>query len=205
MINEKEAKLHDEFLAGCEAYLEHEGYYLTGRTYHDGLFPDDIKVKLSHTFTPTALHLRSRVDRIAIHRSSESMFYLECKIIPEGRENLVIEALPFIDYARLGLRGVKTLYACKDMNTDREFGFWADDRPIIDCCMIPPQRKSGLLEWYETYLLRVAQFIKVIRIDRTRGSNDPFFKIAAENVAYLCDWKDLEKLERIKHEQDTCG
>lgn len=161
-------------------YLMHEG------TYH-ATMPAEMVKALIATSTPTALYLRSRADRVAVHPNG-STFEWEAKTVQKrtGGSNFAIEALPLAHHYFKSLLGAKIMYCCWDPRVDLHVGFWSSSLPTIIAIHLP-QKYAGLRQ----YLVHAFPDIQIIDRDNTRGSNDPYVLIGRSAMEAQQDWRDL--------------
>lgn len=179
------------------AHLQGLGFWCGSSTYHDGKWPDDVKRRLSLIDTPTALYVRTRADRVAIHHELPIVFEWECKTrdprTKTAKRNMAVEAYPLAQHVMKAKLGVRILYCYRDSVGDIEVGFWCDFIPRIGCILIPP-REQGV----SGYLSSVFVNVPVIDIFRTSGSNDAFALIEEESLRMLPHW--TEAISRVVEE-----
>mgnify|MGYP001364964308 CR=1 FL=1 len=193
-------RAQEEYVAD---WLKATGFIVEDATYHT-VFSQRGKSLMQRRSSPTALVIRHRADRIAIHPELEVEFHVEIKSeSPDHYGNMLLEMLPLamhvIDH---DLYGTKCLYAyIKNENRGRQqHGFWVHDRPSIDFFRIT-------YSWQErsTWLLAIARraFGDSLRVKyaerRTGGSDDPYVQISENSLCALPDWRNLV-LEEIGDE-----
>lgn len=180
-------------------YLECMGYYTFEATYHTVLDPE-IKDLLSRTFNPTALYIRGRADRVALHWNQEPTFEWEAKTHQSSKyHDMTIEALPLAHHIIKNKLGVRCLYAYGSPFDNTNYGFWVDDLPPVKLVMIPNTRwTSAGVEFYNKVFESVFKDSKIINMDKTKGSNDPFVIIDEGAKKKLKDWRIL--IDEISHD-----
>lgn len=173
------------------AYLGEQGFVVHSSTYHD-IMPNDLQNILRLRFTPTALYLRARADRIAIHRHVPVEFEIECKAHESTMwSDMTIEALPLLHHMSKSKLGVRCLYCYHNPNDDSHRGFWVDSIPAIRQINIPEARTtSHLWEWF-TVTLQEGFKVRPRRTEHRRGSGDPYLIIDKSVVATLPTWQSL--------------
>ena len=166
--------------------------------YHE-VWSEATRALLASRFDFTSLYLRSRADRIAIHRSAHLTFEWECKCMPNTseRRNLAVEALPLITHFLLNTHfGVNCLYVCKDSaGVYGERGFWTEVGylPKIEVIHIPRRWKLNRRNGFRAIFKEELPGISVRDVDHRSGSGDPYALISEATFASLLDWRDLVK------------
>lgn len=187
-------QLHDAMQSYVCKWLSGQGFYVMGLPYHD-ILSEDLQKILARSYTPTALYLRSRADRFAIHKEKECEFEVEIKTIPTNkggktRLNLAVEAYPFALSVALAKSGVRKLYVSYHEESKRHFGFWLHELPFIEKLIVPP--RSAYSAETLAYIVS-ACYHHLGRIhttsQRVKGSGDPYLLIPID--ADLPDWRDL--------------
>lgn len=186
---------HQTLEFSAATFLRSSGFHYYSATYHDVLRDrqklGDVNARqvcdrLQLLDTPTALYVRTRPDRIAVHKTLPICFELEFKTrLPSTRQtNMTFEAIPFAHNVLKSRLGVKTLYCYSDSGMER--GFWCSAHPPIACIFIPT-RSAAL----EAYLQGVFPNVSMVPLPWTRGSDDAFVKIEFDEISKCCDWRDL--------------
>ena len=174
-------------------YLQSLGFWIDSATYHDRLAKERAD-HLSGIYSLTALYIRGRADRIAVHSTRNVVFEWEIKTHKSpDKTDMSFEALPFMHHVQQGQLGVKCLYIYRNPfpNQILDIGFWIHDMPPIEAILIPdnPYYSS------ETHALIEETAQKLLfRTNRTRptkGSNDPFALVEEKYVRCLPHWKNL--------------
>ena len=136
-------------------YLLDKGFIVHQSTYHE-VMPRVLARILSLRFSLTALYLRGRADRIAIHRELPIEFEWEAKThARKDKRDLTIEALPLVHHMAKSRLGVDCLYAARVHGKD--VGFWVSNLPEIKCVFLPLRKeyepiRGRLKRYFEYYL-----------------------------------------------------
>lgn len=172
------------------AYLGSRDYVSYAAPYHDS-FPPEITRILQYRFSLTALHLRGRADRIAVHAHKKIEFEWEAKTHESKKYgDLTLEALPLTHHRYKALLGVRCLYVF-DVN-GREGGFWVHKLPPIRVLMY-----TDRVEWapFKTLLIpRMESALSPLQVRdgvRPMGSGDPFVVIDESVISSLPHWSEL--------------
>ena len=188
-------KPHDDFETLVRDELQSMGFFCPNAvTYHEAMQHEAIRL-LQERYSGTSLYIRTRADRIAIHKSCQLEFEWEAKTIPSHQCNLAIEALPILHHMTKADLGVRCLYVCRNLKTRDEFGFWTDNPPSFSRVMIPTRWDDFTREWFthifEMFLPNVPIQTPRANRGRTRGSGDPFLIVNQDVVDTLPDWRGL--------------
>jgi len=161
-------------------------------TYHSVMQPE-ISLRLSRIYTPTALYVRGRADRIAVHKEQDIVFEWEAKTWYESRKhNMALEALPICHHLVSAELGVKCLYAYRDSKCGYDVGFWIHELPPVQVIFIPGRWDSQMIEWFKNQFRMIFPLVETRQIEVKRGSSgDPFIIVNEEDVKKLPDWRDL--------------
>ena len=193
-------KPHQELELDVTRYLEENGYLVDSAPYHEKMLKPIVH-RLENIYTPTALYLRGRADRIAVHIHRDTVFEWEAKTHGTSQwHNMAIEALPLARHIHKAEFDVKTLYCYRDPTRGYEIGFWTNNIPSIWKVVMPTRRwPEELIHWYEEQISIWYPGIQIQRIRGTnKGSNDPFVLIKESIVKVLPHWKKLiEETEDI--------
>lgn len=171
-------------------YLVSKNYIVDEATYHNVMSEDTVKF-LRYRFTPTALYIRTRADRIACHRSGLIDFEWEAKThdLSNKYRDLTIEVLPLMHHINKIKLGVKCLYVfdVKGING----GFWVDHLPPIKFAAIPPRREYESMK--QMFTDSITQFFPGVHIsyNNVGGSGDPFVIFDYSVISKLPHWKTL--------------
>lgn len=184
--------LHNQFEQGVKDWLAGLGYRIFQTTYHETL-PDDVQAFLRNRHTPTALHLRQRADRMALHPQLDIDFEFDVKTTTNSRyKNISLEMLPLAQHVMdARIFGVRCLYIHRDPFQDREIGFWAHDLPAIDWIGIPDRWTGETFRFY----LNVSQHnfpnVPIRPTSWNGGSGTPYVIINEGTVEQIPHWKTL--------------
>lgn len=176
-------------------YLDRKGFWVGAATYHEVL-PDNIKRRLSAIYTPTALYLRGRADRIAVHKTGDVVIEWEAKTHTSGqRHDMTLEALPLCHHMDNANLGVICLYVYRDTDCGYECGFWTEQLNTRDVpvrvIMIPGRWNADQRAWYRKQFARVLPGVQIVDTGRNAGTGDPFLIIDESVVRGLPDWRCL--------------
>jgi hypothetical protein len=172
-------KYHTPLESETIDHLEKLGFAVVSAPYHNTMSPDTQRI-LHNNFMVTGAYIRSRADRIAIHRDTGFMCQVEFKtsIKKTKKPVLKVEALPLALHIYLSRIGVKTIYVYHNANIDAKGAFWINENLLknIDEIIIPP--KPGLNRSYYEKTLREILATRMPRIRFTERlvpgfSNDP--------------------------------
>ena len=182
---------HRELEKDVKGYLESRDYLIHEATYH-AIGTSEVRDILQTRFTPTALYLRGRADRVAICRVFPLEFEFECKTHDSQRYNdMTLEMLPLIHHISKSNIGVNCLYAYRNpyKKDENNYGFWVTELPGIRQVWIPPLERNDL-PWFKslaaTWFPGIEQVVKNVG-----GTGDPYIIIDQSVVSKLSDWKDL--------------
>jgi len=186
--NRNHAELEDE----VRDYLMSIGYMTSEATYHS-VMPKSISNRLSRIFTTTALYIRGRADRIAVHKSMNLVFEWEAKSHTNPRyRDIAVEMLPLVHHISRAKLGVRCLYVHRDVHINQDCGFWVHELPDIREVHFVNGKLSNRVE---AFLKRIAiQYFPSVKIRNLRyngGSGDPYVLIDSSVVSNLPHWKVL--------------
>ncbi len=173
-----------------EYLLNRDFLVFTGGTYHQSM-PDKIVKILQNRYSLTALYLRSRADRIAIHKIKQIEFEFECKTHSNSEfEDIVLEALPIVHYILKSRLGVRCLYIYHNPFIEQHCGFWINNIPTIWKIYIPSrwtgERRTDFNKIFNEFFPNI-----YIKESKTAGSNDQFIIIQKNVARQLPTWQSL--------------
>lgn len=171
-------------------YLKSNNYCVTETTYHAAM-PVEISALLRRRYSMTALHIRTRADRIAIHKIKPIEFEIEMKTDTGRYPNLALEALPLIHHRINAHIGVRCLYACRV--NGRDFGFWNHGELNVLKIQLPTADRrysEQTLNSIEKLAVKMFGNIIVVR-SNSSGTNDPFVIIDSQVIQTMPHWRDL--------------
>jgi hypothetical protein len=181
---------HKELEIDVREYLEAMDFITHSSAYHD-VMDQSLKELLTHRWSPTALYIRARADRIAVHKSLPIEFEYDLKTKDRKQySDLLIEILPVVLHKIKSMIGIKCLFCCRVNGYDR--GFWIEDMPNPIQFNLPPLKKNEainpiLKEW-------ISEIWPDIWIDEEfipGGSGDPYLKIENKEYRKLPHWREL--------------
>lgn len=183
---------HAQLEADVTEFLHSLGFLTASATYHDVMEPELVRV-LQTRESATALSLRTRADRVAIHVDVPAEFEYECKTHLSRRyHDMTVEAYPLALHVIKARYGVRCLYAYRNPIQRHQYGFWVHDLPEIREIMIPGRWSKEQTAWFETVFADAFPGTKLRALGRrTAGSGDPFAVIDKEVLPRLPDWRDL--------------
>ena len=184
-------KPHSDLEEDVRQYLAARGFWTTELTYHECL-PGEWVRKLQDRWSPTALYIRGRADRLAMHPTAEVEFEWEAKTHKSSRKHdLCIEALPLLHHLLKGRVDVQCLYIYRNPFVNEEVGFWTDVMPKIREVHIPQRWDDEQMSWFhqvlETYFPRIP--LRETYWNATKGSGDPYIIIDRSVVRDMPHWK----------------
>lgn len=175
-------------------FLVANGFATASATYHD-VMPKEMTRRLQQITQPTALYIRHRADRIAIHNSLDLVFEWEAKThVSRQYHDMTIEVLPLIHHLAKAALDVRCLYVYRNTYHGHDVGFWVHDLPIIPirCAMIPGRWRGT---WFRGWIMNlVEQWLPGVPVVETRGnagSGDPFIIIDEQVVSGLLTWESI--------------
>lgn len=194
---------HDKLEESLHQQFQKLGFETFQLPYHETLSSDMVDI-LKNRWSPTALYIRGRADRLAIHKELPIEFEWEVKT-HESRQHhdITLEALPLLHHIQKSVLGVECLYIHYNRHTERYSAFWVNN--------IPPVRVYLPLRWPQES--EIHQFYKQILADgfrtnpieltKVKGSGDPFIVIPQMWADDLPAWEELieEKLTSCRQTQ----
>jgi hypothetical protein len=182
-------KPHSELERAAIEYISGCGYFIISLCYHE-VMPREIKERIRFLFSLSALYVRSRADRLAIHRSQDKQFEFECKAHSnKNYSDLAIEAYPAMMH--LAKRDfIDTLYIF-EVN-GRQGGFWVSHFPTVRQIIIPGRPQNQRVAPF--IILNAPKFFPGVPVYESwpvNGSGDPFAIIDQSEIAQLPDWRTL--------------
>lgn len=189
---------HEKFQNRAAEELAEMGFMVEASPYHDTFNRAFVK-RLAEIYSPTALHARSRADRLAVHKTLPLVFEWEAKTNvpdkPNGEKyaNFAIEALPLAEHALLGkMLDVRCLYICEHHREDLgERGFWASMPPKFWRADMPNRWSD---DWQRAIGGLINNALPGIGFSERvwyGGSGDPFVLIDPTAYSTLPDWRQL--------------
>jgi hypothetical protein len=192
------SKHHDSFEAEIGRSLESLGFMVDHATYHVTYRPR-VKTRLAEMSHPTALYLRGRADKIAIHTIFDYGFEWECKNHNSSRlHDACIEALPLAHHLCHAGYYAHCLYAYRNPDRHPDVGFWVQDLPPLRELFIPDRWDQDHVNFFH-HVFRAAFPSVPVRVGHpTRGSRDPFAVIAEATVRALPSWQRLAEAALVR-------
>ena len=182
---------HETFESRVINKLRGMGFAVSSATYHDVL-EQSVSDALAKNYSPTALYIRTRADRIAVR--NDISFELECKTHENERySDMTLEVLPVLHHInKVGL-GVDCLYAYWNPFADMYRGFWVSDMPQVRDIRIPSNTR------YNTDAVAVVMQAKsrfpeatvYTNPGRGDGSHDPYIIIDSVEVGKMSKLKEI--------------
>jgi len=178
--------------ADVTQYLKSKGYAVDSAPYHNKMDKSVVNI-LQNIYTPTALYLRGRADRIAVRASPPIAFEWEAKTRMDRKYcDCVLEALPLCTHL-LHARNLDTrcLYVYRNLFKSYDVGFWVHQMPPVHVIVIP-SRWNELQKQYFKEVFKLA--LPQVRIEfrgKTKGSGDPFLIINESEIKKMSHWKEL--------------
>lgn len=189
---------HKALESDVKEFLHANGFFTDEVTYHSRL-PRNMVDLLSKRWSPTALYLRGRADRIAIHKTMPVEFEWECKTHGAVKYNdMAIEALPLAHHITKARLDVKCLYIYRNPFEQKEYGFWVNDIPGIRCCNIPSRWDGEMKNFFTRVFMSSYPGVTLNYPIHSNGSGDPYLLINHDEIIKLSNWKDLI-MELIAH------
>lgn len=176
--------------------FETYGFLVSQATYHS-VMPNSIVKILQNLWTPTALYLRGRADRVAVRRNPPCAIQWEAKTHKSRKwHDMTIEVLPLCAHLALLSMGIKCLYAYRDKWARHNAGFWTYDMPDPRVIMIPLrwQTQDRNENWVSYCTGQIKHFFPNVptrTIANNRGSGDPFAIIDESTVKSMPHWHTL--------------
>lgn len=186
-------KPHNDLEADVKAYAASLGFKTSEATYHTVMPPDVVKI-LQYRFTPAALYIRSRADRLAINHLKPIEFEWEAKTHKSATlHDMTIELLPIVFHLAKLRVGIDCLYCYRNPYNKANKGFWISEMPSIRVIMFPQRREwLPLKDWIKSLVDQFLGGMKIVPITWNRfGSGDPFIIIDHKTVENLDSWQEL--------------
>mgnify|MGYP001580142151 CR=1 FL=1 len=178
---------HRVLEADITVYLVEAGYAVESATFHDTYAPD-VASLLKRRDSPTALYLRARADRVAVHRQHPVEFEWEAKTHQSAtRRDLCLELLPLLLHRLHARCDVACLYCCRIAG--RDVGCWADRIPI-DTVMLPAT-VGPRVTWFRGLTWRFLPDACLVELPTVAGSGDPFVIVPEAIWMTWADWRVL--------------
>jgi hypothetical protein len=201
---------HEKLLRDVQAWLHERGFAFSSLAYHDVLKDAQpaLADRIARMWDATAIVMRHRPDRIAVHGQLPLAFWWEGKT--KGKFAPSSEAI-YVDLCTLIATyhrdpDLRTLFVHRNQHSGLEVGFWASDVPDLGARVKISRAKWGdstIAGWYA----RQARYIfgKNVSIgDHTGGgSGDPFVVIPHGQVVGLRHWTTLVE-EAMQEVQEPC-
>jgi len=185
-------QLHDSFESRVYAELERDGFVVRDLTYHTHL-GEELVARLKRVRTPTALLVRTRADRIAVHQTEPIVAKIEVKTSGYANGSFAIEAFPLaVHILEAKTVGAACLYICFQRTIGHEFGFWAGEIGKHIAGIYVPPHWHAFTEQFPEWL-RCAFPDTPVRWLRnpTQGSNTPYVMIAPSVVRSMAHWQTV--------------
>jgi len=166
---------HDDYEQYFNAELKKLGFITDDMTYHSKMHPET-KHRLSGIYNPTALYIRTRADRVAIHTRYRYVFQWEVKTHDSRQyRNWALEVFPLIVHKINSTTfGIRCLYAYYNPFTGHEAAFWSDNIPILSCIMLTDRLATNGEEYFNKLCKGSFPHTNIITNINSNGSGDPF-------------------------------
>jgi len=176
------------------AFLSEHGFLFGSATYHDVMDPLLVN-RLQSVLTPTTLRLRTRADRVAVHRRHGLAFEWEAKTHAGSKyHNMALEVYPLCAHLAESDMDVRCLYVYRDQDRGYDVGFWVHN-PLdipVRAVKVPTRWQN---HWFAAWIVaKVQEWWPEVPIDPINwrsGSGDPFILIDESVVREMSDWRDL--------------
>ena len=185
-------QLHDSFESRVYAELEQRGFVVHDLTYHTHLERETVD-RLKRIRTPTALLVRTRADRIAMHQTMPLVAKIEVKTSGYANGSFALDAFQLATHIiEAHTLGAQCLYICFQRTVNYEFGFWASEiRDRIAGIYVPPYW-HGFVREFPDWLLSAFPDAPVRWLTyETQGSNTPYVLMSPSTVRSLGHWQTL--------------
>jgi len=186
-------KYHAELEREVDEYLRSHGFIVPSAvTYHE-VWPAEIKNLVASRQSMTALYLRSRADRVAIHADLPIEFEWECKT-NQKYFDLSFEALPFMHHLAKARLGVRCLLCIWNLRSGFHHGTWISWEVVDNIREIRVPDKCRMTD-KEAFIRCCEELLPQVRVKPTGGtnggSNDPFVVIDKSLAPAFPHWHDL--------------
>ncbi len=182
---------HADLESDVCTFLAELGYDVPSAVTYHAAWPRETTERLAGRWSPTALYLRGRADRLAIHIQRPDEFEWEAKTC-QSYADLAFELTPFLFHVAKARLGARCLYAFRNVKAHYDAGFWCAHPFLVPIREIRiPERTQQDPEWL---VAACHQCLPGSRIQRTRtvgGSDDPFAVIDASVAQGMPHWKSL--------------
>jgi hypothetical protein len=194
-------KFHDPFEAAVAEGLRSRGYCVQGATYHE-VFPDEVVRRLQGIFTPTALYVRGRADRVAVHAKRDLVFEWEAKThVSKKYHDMCLEAVPLAHHVLKCRLGVRCLYVYQDPGELYAKGFWVHRMPPVRDVWLPDRWIDFAREYFLGVLSEFFPGVPLKDKCKTYGTGDPYVVIDHSEVLRLPSWETL--VDEFDEEQSS--
>lgn len=178
-------------------YLKAHQFTTDSATYHTA-YQLGTQALLMRNYTATALYIRSKADRIAIHQYKAIVFEWDVKTHEnQNRQNWALEVMPLVSHLATVPLGVRCLFVYHNPFTRFECGFWTDAMPPIMRIHLPPRWKGEIRTRYAALIERYFPNVP-INEEFVGGSGDPFVLFGWSVVRQLPHWQTLIDAELTK-------
>lgn len=182
---------HVELEKRVADYLDTRGFITDEATYHTAYRTDSQRL-LMRRDDPTALYIRAKADRIALHKFRPVTFEWDAKTHQRrDSRNMALEVMPIVTHLATVPIGVRCLYAYHNPFTGFDGGFWLDTMPSVSVVFLPSRWQGQRRAWYADLIRRYFPDVTVRDLDRYGGSGDPFFLVNESDVIRLPHWQAL--------------
>lgn len=179
---------HAQLMADIGDCLESCDFDTHEMTYHAILPPATVQ-RLRRLDTNTALYVRNRADRFALHRRLPICFEFDGKTRNPRTpyENCAVDAVQLAHHVLKAQLGVLVLYCYRDVALELDVGFWCHALPPLSCVMMTDRGLS--IAGLDGYLHGVYHDVPFAYTPSTNGSGMPFVLIERAVVAELPSWR----------------
>jgi hypothetical protein len=183
---------HKKLETDTQEYLHGLGFVTHESTYHT-VMAAKLRQMVQNRFTPTALYVRARADRMAFHAAKMIDFEYECKThAHKYKHDMLVEMLPLIHHISKSKLGVRCLYCYRNPFTRHEIGFWTSQVPAARGIGIPRANTTrDLWNWFEGMAGAWFPGVPIFLHEHRNGSGDPYVIFDEMTIKNLPDWKSL--------------
>lgn len=175
-------------------FLISRGYYIASATYHDVMDRTVVR-RLTEIYTPNSLYVRSRSDKVAVHREKDIVLEYDPKTAIKNKPYATFEVYPICQNAAAKYIFKDCLYIYRDKFNDIEVGIWIEEliKLPISVIIIPSIRwneeKQEMFRGIFELILPNTR-IHIAPKDRNYGTNDPFLTVDNRFISKFQHWKD---------------
>lgn len=183
---------HRKLITDALEYLGARQYYTSDEsTYHE-ILPEEQQRLLQKDYDPTAMYVRSRADRLAVHPVPGRTTYFDAKSSRYDGPTpyAFIELVPLMFHEIAAKHGVRCLYIFRRYtgSTFIDYGWWSGLLPRIIDIKFPCDSRRTDASWVNTMASTVFSEVSQSTAPFMRGSGTPYASMYVEDCQ---PWQQL--------------